>query len=690
MYGEAAFKLSANLNHGWNFPTGGLASGSGTIGFEASGDLEARSIAYYKDELRALASPLAAASELRGFILPRSIGDVRIMSPGESFALRGSGTLALNLGLGVPLLVANPISAISYSVVLNAGLRTVLTGTVDVQLVRLGGDQVVVDVGIEKVQSSSATLAIDDSWGVQGLLERTINVAGKSVDLGKLVDKALQKQLNNHVNLISARLSKSGASMRLSVARLRFDLSQLAEASAAAKAFEQALKADVRLAQALANLGDSPGVVAEFDLSRSGVSSASYAGIDIFGLSFFASRFAAEGQVVVQTPGGARTVLFDTLHKESGFFFDKHGYTRVGLSGLLFDGASTPTGEANLFFQVANGSTFMRSDATLDHLDALITRFGGESAMQAIEGPANELRRYAQLFCENPAQANRSCQQTAIADGQVAALKAAAAEALRAAIVSLDPATQDLVQSLGTLKLALASTPEVPTELDEPSGSVVLDYRLDDGMLSELFTQRTGYDLTNALLTFLRLSEVDRAASPQQIADVRAALTQDSARSGALANMASLFDEYAARYRQYRSTELAFIERIGEVGPRALEIRYAVDGAGAPDYASASARSFSQARAQVATQMVDALIIAAKKLGPYPEQSLAYGLLFMTPPERTDVRITASLDTADSLKRDNRLFRDAGWTSLARYFRGGLVAPIDGGMFNVDSLIDVR
>ena len=59
--------------------------------------------------------------------------------------------------------------------------------------------------------------------------------------------------------------------MRISVARLRFHLDGDSPVGGRAEALAQALKGDLRLAQALAARGDS-GVVAEFDLVRSGAS----------------------------------------------------------------------------------------------------------------------------------------------------------------------------------------------------------------------------------------------------------------------------------------------------------------------------------------------------------------------------------------------------------------------------------
>jgi len=159
--------------------------------------------------------------------------------------------------------------------VLSAGVRTRLEGTLDVQLVRLDGDAVVVDVGVEQASLKEMRVGLEDGWGVVGLVQKTVELGGRSIDLGQVVDKAFQKQLNAKLNLVEASLEKTQRRSRLSVARLRFSLDQAQGQAGIEKAIAAALRADVRLAQALAN-ARTPGVEVEFELSRSGVSGTSY------------------------------------------------------------------------------------------------------------------------------------------------------------------------------------------------------------------------------------------------------------------------------------------------------------------------------------------------------------------------------------------------------------------------------
>ena len=108
-------------------PAGGLGV---NLGFEASTELSSRVIIATKnDNLRSLLSaPLAAVKEMRGFIYPRSVEDIREMKPGEMFALRGMGKLGANFGVGAPIFVAGPVGPLTYSVVVSGGVAGVISG----------------------------------------------------------------------------------------------------------------------------------------------------------------------------------------------------------------------------------------------------------------------------------------------------------------------------------------------------------------------------------------------------------------------------------------------------------------------------------------------------------------------------------------------------------------------------------
>ena len=204
VYAETSLVLEPGVGGDWGSSVEGLvADGTSTarVGFNADATIEARVISAHDAQSD---NPIERLQSLREFAVPRSLSDLRAMKPGEAVALRGEGSLGANLGVGVPLLIAEPTSVLTYNVVLSAGLRTHLGGVLDVQLLRMDGDELVVDVGVQEVKERTAFLAVRDRWGVQGLLESEISIAGIDVDLGQLVDRALQRQLNDRLSLIDA------------------------------------------------------------------------------------------------------------------------------------------------------------------------------------------------------------------------------------------------------------------------------------------------------------------------------------------------------------------------------------------------------------------------------------------------------------------------------------------------------
>lgn len=684
VYAETSFTLDASIDSGWTLDVDGLVEGddgTASVGFDAGGSLEARVVSAHDAEVD---NPLARLKTLREFVLPRSLDDLRKMKPGESFAVRGEGHLGANLGVGVPLIIAEPTTVATYSVVLSGGLRTRVLGALDVQLVRLGGSEVVVDVGIENVREKSAWLALKDRWGVQGLVESTFDIAGVEVDLGELVDSALQRQLNDRLQLIDAHAEHSTESSRMTVARLRFDLE--ANPELVEPALAQALRGDIRLAQALSHRGE-PGVLAELDLLRSGLSSTSSAGIDVLGMSFFRRKIEEEGSVVVQTPGGVRSVLWESLHRESGWFFSSHGYTRVGLAGLLFnpgDPTASAQGEANLVVQIQEGDSSMERDKLVDHLDGIILSLAGQDALAAIEGPGNDVERLIADRCSG-SRAFDPCPIDALGDADVVDLVAEGNAALASATSSLPAEVGEFVRAAGDLRLRTQSTFEIPAQLTGPGVSLVLDYRLDDRTLSTLTSERSGLQFAEAVEAYIEATEIRRRDSADEITSDKQDIARDAASK--LQALGSVFEEHGARYRSVLEAESAVIDTVGDMGARTLEIRYSVDASNRPVYAEAAARSLAEARSEVARQMFDALHEGASGLGPHREQVVAYGLLSLVDANSVEVSLDLDMQLDDTLAHWREHYREAGFPeSLDLFARGQDVAPIDGGLFDVSGV----
>lgn len=686
VFAESSFRIGASLGHNWGLEVGGLEGGGVSVGFDAGTSIEARTIQAFPSVRSALVgAPLAAAVEARGFVLPRSMGDVRAMKPGESFALRGEGHLGANVGVGVPLLIANPSSVVTYSIVLSGGVAARIAGNLDVQLVRLSGDQVVVDVGIDRAASYSAHIAIEDGWGIPKLARSHIRVGSIDVAAGQLLERALVKKLESTLGF-SARAEHAASRERVTVARLRFSLDSTSPDLE--QALAQALKGDVRLGQALANRGDA-GVIAELDLVRTGTATTSYAGLDLLGMKFYRDVERSSGSAVVQTPGGARALLFESLHRESGWFFSSHGFTRVGLSGMTFDPrvVGAANGEANLFLQVQEGDEFMERDKMLDHLDALIVSLAGTDALAAVEGPGNELERLVKRRC-TPTGAFDPCLTSVLRDPEAVALREGGQRALEDATTSVEPSLRELVLAAGRLRLTSQATREYPASLVGPPTSIVVDYRLDNATLERLLAERDGAALRAAIVSYLRATNVNRGGDTTEIAATRADVER---RYGdTLDRIARKFDDLADRYQRLLAAERAEIEGLGPIGSRAVEIRFAVDRDSAPDYSSAVAVSLAERRSQVAMQLFDELRDAAGGLGPENERVVAYGLLALTPRELVDLRLDVKMNLRDTWSQSLEEYRAAGFAPLDLYVRGSSVAPIDGGVFSIDALTRVQ
>lgn len=677
---ESGFTVRASLDHGFGIDADGIGEASVRLGL-GSGSISGRVIAAAeRDPGTNPEAVLAGVRTARGFVAPRDVDELRAMKPGEAFALSGEGTFGLNLGAGVPIVIANAGPA-TYSLVVSGALRAQIAGQLDVQMVRLDGDEVVVDVGTERSSLRSARLAVNDGWGVAGIVQNEVNLAGRSLDLGRLLDRALRSRLNDRLNLVSAEFERTGQSSRMSITRIRFKLD--AGEAMIEDAVSQALRGDVRLAQALA-LQDSPGVQVEYDLSRSGLSSVSHAGIDLFGMRFFHRTVTSEGAVRVQTPGGAQELLFDSLHRESGWLFETHGHGRIALSGLRFDIDGRPTeSEVNLFVQVLEGDDFMQRDTLLDHLDSLIYAVGGSRALEAIEGPGNDLQRYVETNCV-PANPFDPCLEGILADPEVVRLRDEAAIALDNATTMLPPELRDVLRAAANLKIASQATREPAAALVGPPTGIVLDYRMDDGAVESLLAASDGAALRDAVIGVLSAARIDREDSEADIAADRADLSGDDMR--ALDAMVATFDAYADSYQRMSAVENAEILGLGVIGGQAL----AIELDGPVDYDNVTARSVVQARAEVVRDAFDALMQDARGLDDIrQEHALGYALLSMLPTRNVDVRIEVDMDLSDRFSQDYDHYRAAGQAGFDAYGHGPGAALIGGGVFDVDELISL-
>ncbi len=741
VFAESAFKINAQLAPNWSLSTGldscdlNLADDPDracnevkvTTGFKAGASIESRVIAAYKDVNKANALVLRdSVKAARGFVIPRSMEDIRNMDPGESFVLSGDGTLGVSVGLSVPFLVANPLAALSYEWVVSAHWGLTTTGEIDVQLVRLEGDEAVVDIGLRRGQVESRGLALRDKWGVQGLVDASVKVAGFDVNLGKLLDKAVEKELNKRLSLISADLSSSERVDRLSLSRVRFFLDR-GNSEELEQALAQALRADVRLAQSLAyrDFGSpDAGIIAEFDLMRSGVTEAARAGLDIFGMSFFTKKVAEVGESVIQTPGGVLTLLWNSLQKEAGSFISRHGYARVGIAGIEIDGTGSAKSDVNLIYQITEADGHIPVNKVLDHADPLLANIGGDAAFAVLAKAGNALAAEAWDTCNPRAMTTGEglskerqflgddCVVDFVRDHQFE-IRDGVENFMDALPHDINGSQLEILRAVAELRMSLSAVIDSgdsydhPNPSDGPPTSVVMDYRLDDGALAVLMSSSES-KLRDAVMRYLNIAAVSRIESPSEKKSIYG--IQEKLFGHIADDMAKTFRSQADDYLLVTALQQRGQHRqVGSLA-NAVEVGFVAKGRAA-DYASAAASSLAARRAAMVSKLVDELIEQADRLNTgseldtdllltypaianinqHPEQTVGYSLMSLVPNTRLDLRVNVHTDTSDPfIGPDRKRYREAGLKSSDVHILGDGVELLEGGLFDLNTIIKVN
>ncbi len=714
-YVESAFSARAGLGRSWSFDASGLLhDGAGvSLGFDANAELVSRVIlAADDDEIGSLIqSPLAAAKEMRGFVYPRSLQDVRSMKPGEMFALRGLGKLGANFGVGAPILVAEPTGGLAYRIVVSAGVSGVIGGQLDVQLVRLEGDEVVVDVGVENGRGVSFQAAVRDGWGVKGICDdgerclRAVELAGKRIDLARLVEQAIEKRLNSYLSF-RVEGQASSASSRVSLSRFRFHLDKGNE-DEVEKALQQALKFDVRLAQALYNrdLGErDPAVVADFDAVRAATTSTRSFGFELLGMNIYHRAVVKkEGSFVVQTPEGAKSILFDSVHKGGGWFQMDHGYTRTGVAAQTLD-AQNPEAfrsEANLFLQTAVGDKHMDDDVIIDNVDATLLGLVGPRAVEALDAYGNEMERLVWSKCpveedreRNTRQWDEQCNVRLLEDPEMTSLKDQGLAAIEPFVAGLPADFQKVVREAAKVRLTLQSVGIHNFDAaNGPNASYTLDLRLDDEALG-ILASRTKAEYAGALREYLAAVYADRRKVGAEMDKEAVRRTVDDKWGRDIEKMANLFEARAKSYRL-----IADAERLVPVTLRGkrfvsypLGVRFAVEGNDSRTYESAIIQSTSHDRAKAAARLFDDLLRESDRINAplYDEHTAAFPLLALVPHENLEVGMTVRADVRSTFWVKRERYLAAGFSSVAAHAKGSQVSKISAGMFDLDAIVDAN
>ncbi|MEM9193965.1 MAG: hypothetical protein AAGF12_32620 [Myxococcota bacterium] len=697
VFAEAAFRTEGGLGYGWNLDVGGLSDDDGRVrvGF-ASGALEGRVINAYDREWEAnTRSLLDATLAARGFLLPRDVSDLRDMKPGELFALRGDGWVGLNAGAGVPILLAEPASNLTYNLVVSGVLRSRVEGTLDIQAVRMTGDEVVVDVGIGRARDFHARIAATDGWGASGLLETHVDIGGVSVDLGRLLERTIEKQLRKTLDLVGAEAGVGRRSSRLTVARFSFRLDQAGEETEAAIA--QALRGDVRLAQLLAQRGDA-GVTQVFDVLRSGVATTSYAGINFLGMSFYQKDVNEHGEIFISTPAEARTIMFQRRLADRRGFFSRYQVEDIAIAGLAYNHASGGArSEANLFLQIQEGDVWLERDKLLDHLDALLWGIGGEEAFHVLEERGNTLQAHVQQNCEQ--RAFNPCfieiletdyVQTVRREGlrqfaerlpsEVDAGEGRVVVSYRGESTTVTP-LRALLLELADMRLTAQATFERAASVVGPESRILTDVRLTDQALDHLFAQVSTEAFEATANRYLRLVRVRRA-------DGSGAAPRNSDGTH-LERLSHDFELTRRRYRELVDNEHAILDGYGAAGTQAVAIAVPVRS-GSVNYDAAVIESLVQRRAALVQSLFHRMVDTGNDFrGARGEQLGTYLLLALTPPALTDVRVDIRMDLSDDWSQSLAQYRASGYRGIDVAATGVDAELVGGGMFQLDRLLDV-
>jgi hypothetical protein len=708
---ESAFSTKAGLSHGWSFGANGLSDTSINVGFDASAELVSRIIVAAKDDNigTLVKTPLVAAKNMRGFIYPRSVADVRGMKPGEMFALRGLGKVGGNFGLGAPILVAEPTGGLAYRVVVSAGVAGVVAGQLDVQLVRMAGDEVVVDVGVENGKGVSFHAAIKDGWGVKGICEdgirclRPVNLGVGEVDLSRLVEKAVEKRLNSYLSF-KIEGQASSASSRISLSRFRFHL-DAGNADEVEKALQQTLKFDVRLAQALNNrdLDEAkPAVEAEFDAVRAATTATRSFGFELLGMNIYHRAVVKkEGSFVVQTPEGASTILFDSVNKHGGWFQTDHGFTRTGIAAQTLDARDPESfkSEANLFLQTAVGDKHMDNDIIIDNVDAMLLPLVGREGIDALDGPGNAMQRMVWEKCPvtkdqngNTESWDEQCNVTLLDSAPMKDLKAQGIAAIEPFAKRLPADFAKIVRDAASTRLTLQSVGIHNLDaVNGPNASFTMDVRFDDKALG-ILSSHSKAEYAAALREYLTAVYADRNK-------VGAGMDKDAVRAqvddkwgSQIAKMSEKFEARAKAYRLITDAERLVPTTLAgraRFVSYPMGVRYAVDRDAAKTYESAIIDSTAHDRSNAASRMFDDLMKEADHINAplYDEHTAAYPLVALVPVENLELAMDVRADVKSSFWVKRERYLKAGFGSVASSAKGAEVSTIRAGMFDLDAII---
>ncbi len=476
------------------------------LGFDPSIGLTARTVFAHDSNYDALlTNPLSAARELRGFVLPRDIDDLRNLLPGESINLSGTGVLGFNIGANLPIFSFNPIDYLVLTARFHIGAKVRTSGLIDIQYIRGDGSNLIIDVGLTNAYDRQHKVSFESGYGLEGippLLE--VSVGSQTFSLGQIAEQLVERRLSRS-GLLSYGIASvtRNSQERQSIQRFSIDLNQ------STRDLDQAIKqvagGDLRLIQSLADRQNT-GVVEMVSFERQITERFKHLGAHLSSMRFFSDSRQRDGKVVVHQNGTVDELLFSELETRSGRFFTDWGFKRMILTNQTWRNGVYEGATSNVRLAVSESDSFTDRDQVLDHVDtALLSVIDFETAYGQLTRAFEELQHEVDEHCSKCTDRGdfackrryERCVDDLISDEEVADWRSRLESMTTNAIGQLDSEgysslyddRQVMARQLLDLKLHLSSVKELPVALADVTGrtSILSDYRVSQQGLNQLY-----------------------------------------------------------------------------------------------------------------------------------------------------------------------------------------------------------
>ena len=689
VFAESSFKLGSALSTAWALDHSDDLLGS--LGFDFSPSMEAMVIAPYRNVSEAVVdSPLSSLKEVQGFVLPRDVNDIVRLVPGSSITMRGQGVVGMNLNVGVPLVATALTQYLNLSAKFSGGARISLSGKLDVQLVRGDGQIAYLDVGLSEQRVKHFSVAVHSAYGIEGLPTAELSVGGLKVDLAKVLEEALERQLNDKLGLFDAQRNSSNLEGRISVARFEFDLSRATPTLS--QAIQQGMKGDIRLAQALA-IRDDSGIKQHFQLTKDFQVDSKYLGFRLLSMRFFRSTEEARGAVHIGAHGERQEILYDEIDRKGGLFFTERGSSWRQTTSMISNNSGLSRSLNNARLILTEHDNFLSKDQINDHFDALLAYFYGDEAVFGDIGViCDKISEFADHACGNrpDPDANRrekdrynNCVDALPLNNQMrelidqAYLRSNKYEVLWNAqdFAPSSSSAQSIAEAVLATRIGVSSVHDAPNVgLTGPNGTIVTQVRFSDEAIDSIMAKDAPQRFSQALMSVMSLMDLDRSDDVDDRFEEREDYLDNKSRR--ISDVEQSYSTLVDRFQQYTGVaELTWRDGSSvseEVGllliPQDPNQRITI-------------ASIAQLKGELVGSLYGSLIEAAKRLGEPDTLLVGYALLHLVPPNLIELMINAQFEAE----------HDGGYKQYDLDLYGqGDASFINAGMFDLNALLGAK